>query len=338
MSNTSNKSKIYFAFILIFLIIIIGVTGYRLIEGFSFIDSVYMTVITVATVGFREIKELSDPGKIFTVLLIITSLGTFAYAVSVITSHLIEGQFKFFIRGQRKKSEKKRMKNHVIICGYGRNGKQAIIELIAHNNSCVIIDNDHDVVINNSDKNLRFIEGDSTDDDVLISADIKTARALITTLPSDAGNLYVVVTARSLNPDLIIISRASSESSEKKLKAAGVTNVVMPEKVGGAHMAKLIASRDLVEFLEHLSIQGEDPTNLEEIVCANLPEKNKNKTIYEIGIRKKSGANIIGFKKPEGEYIINPTPDTMVILGSKLFVLGTPEQIESMKQILRAEE
>jgi voltage-gated potassium channel len=135
---------------------------------------------------------------------------------------------------------------------------------------------------------------------------------------------------------MTIISRASSKSSEKKLKIAGVTNVVMPEKVGGAHMATLVTSPDVIEFLEHVSVRGDAPTNLVEITCSQLPKENLNKSIYEIGVRKKTGANIIGFKTPDGEYIINPTPNTKVIPNSKLFVLGTPEQITEMKEIFRA--
>lgn len=138
-----------------------------------------------------------------------------------------------------------------------------------------------------------------------------------------------------MNPDLKIISRASNESSEKKLRFAGANNVILPEKVGGNHMAILVAKPDIVEFLEHMSLRGSSPTNLEEIVCADLQDDISCKSIHEIGIRQKSGANIIGFKTPEGEFILNPSPETSVIPGSKLFVLGNKEQIETMKKILK---
>lgn len=184
------------------------------------------------------------------------------------------------------------------------------------------------------DKPVRFIEGDATQDEVLLKADIKTALSLITTLPNDADNLFVVLTARSLNPELKIISRASSESSEKKLRMAGVDSVVMPERVGGAHMATLVAKPDVVEFLEHLTIHSNEATQLMEIMCTDLPEDLLNKPIREIGIRRKTGANIIGFKTVSGEVIINPSPDTKLIPDSKLFVLGTTKQIEHMKNIL----
>jgi voltage-gated potassium channel len=303
------------------------------IEDFSFVDALYMTIITVTTVGFGEVQPLNDDGKMFTAFLSFISLGFFAYSVSVVTTYFVEGQMNYLVLGYRKKKIKN-MENHVIVVGFGRNGQQVIEELEAHNHPFVVIDQSHDVLQQYAGKPIRFIEGDATEDAVLEKAGVTKALSVITTLPNDADNLFVALTAHSLKKDLRIISRASSESAEKKLRIAGVKSVVMPEKIGGAHMAKLIARPDIVEFLEHLSIHGEDPTNLEEIECRNLPEEYINKTIYEIGVRKKSGANIVGFKTPEGKYIINPTPDTVVIPNSKLFVLGTDEQIASMKNIL----
>jgi voltage-gated potassium channel len=307
------------------------------IEGDSFLDSLYMTIITISTVGFGEIHKLSIQGKIFTIFLILFSFGTYAYAISIITTYFVESKLSiWFLKGTRGKSTLKKMENHVVICGFGRNGQQAAEELKMFNKSVVVIENEHDIIINNLEQQFRFIEGDATHDEVLLKANINTASALITTLPNDADNLFVVLSARSMNPELQIISRASSESSEKKLRVAGANNVILPEKVGGNHMAVLVAKPDIVEFLEHLSMRGSSPTNLEEIVCSNLQSEISCKSIHEIGIRQKSGANIIGFKTPEGEFILNPSPDTNVIPGSKLFVLGTQEQIEAMKKILRS--
>jgi voltage-gated potassium channel len=206
--------------------------------------------------------------------------------------------------------------------------------LSAHDYAFVVIDVKQESLQHYRGKPIRFVEGDATEDATLEKAGIVKARALISTLPNDADNLFVALTAKSLNQDITIVTRSTNEANEKKLRAAGVKSVVMPEKLGGAHMAKLIARPDIVEFLEHLSITGEDPTNLEEIECNNLPIDFINRTIYEIGVRKKSGANIVGFKTPEGKYIINPTPDTKVIPHAKLFVLGTRQQIDSMKMML----
>ena len=303
-----------------------------IIEDDGFLNALYMTVITVSTVGFGEIHKLSDAGKIFTIFLIISSFTTYAYALTTISTHFFEGQLQFFLTGYKSKTIKK-MQDHVIVCGYGRNGHQVVKELQAQGQSCIVVDSDPKSVSEEKGK-LLFVVGDATQDEVLLKANIKFAKSLITTLPMDADNLYVVLTARSLNPGLNIISRGAIGSSEKKLRMAGVDSVVMPESVGGAHMADLVTRPDIIEFMEHVSVHGEDPTMLEEIVCPELPEEVKSKTIYEIGIRRKTGANIIGYKTTDGRYILNPTADTRVIPGSKLFVLGTPDQIADMKEIL----
>jgi len=331
--DDGNK-KIIIAVILLIVIISIGIFGYIVIEEFGFIDALYMTIITLTTVGFGEVHPLSQEGKIFTAVLSFISLGFFAYSISLITTYFVEGRLAGFLQMNKIKKSNK-MENHVIVVGFGRNGQQVIEELSAHNYSFVVIDNKSEALQHYQGKPIRFVEGDATEDVTLEKAGVQKAMAIISTLPNDADNLFVALTARSLNQDITIVTRSSNEANEKKLRAAGVKSVVMPEKLGGAHMAKLIARPDIVEFLEHLSIRGEDPTNLEEIVCKNLPEELINRSIYDIGFRKKSGANIVGFKTPEGKYIINPTPETRVIPNSKLFVLGTREQIETMKEMIR---
>lgn len=322
---------------MLFFIIVLGVTGYMLIEEDGFLNALYMTVITVSTVGFGEIHRLSPEGKVFTMFLIIISFTTYAYALTTISTHFFEGQLKLLLSGYGTKYIKK-MRNHVVICGFGRNGQQVAKELKAHNLQYVVIDQNHDEVMKNMEKTAGFVEGDATQDEVLLKANIGTAKALISTLPVDADNLYVVLTARALNANLEIISRAASESSEKKLRMAGVNNVVMPERVGGAHMANLVTTPDIIEFLDHVSVHGEDPTTLEQFECPEVSSASEIKTIGEFAIRKLTGANIIGFKTPDGRYILNPKPETKVIPGSKLFVLGTPEQIESMRTTLLDKE
>jgi voltage-gated potassium channel len=335
----TGKRKILTAIIILFIIIVIGTTGYMIIEGDTFLNALYMTVITISTVGFGVVHALSVPGKIFTMILILLSFGTYAYAISLITTYFVEGQLSTFFMGRDgKKFNAKKMDKHIIICGYGRNGQQAAHELIAHKQDFVIIDSNHDIIMEHLSKDYRFIEGDATNDDVLEKANVASAKALITTLPNDADNLFVALTARSLNKELKIISRARNESSEKKLKIAGVNSVVMPERVGGAHMATLVAKPDIMEFLDRLSVHGDAPTNLEEIICSELPHEMLDKTIHEIGIRKKTGANIIGLKNAEGVFFLNPSPSLRVTPGSKLFVLGTPEQIIGMKEMILSEQ
>ena len=332
--DKQSKRNLILAGIYLLAVFTTGVFGYMIIDGFSLINALYMTVITVSTVGFKEAQPLSNGGKLFTSFLILGSLGVLTYFITLLTQSLFQRQMSFFYPEFNKRKRKSKMENHVVVVGYGRNGDQVVKELMVFGSNVVVIDDNHDIVINNMGMPIRFIEGNATDDEVLIKADIKTAKSLITTLPNDADNLFVVLTARALNPSLKIISRAASDSSEKKLRMAGVDSVVLPERVGGAHMATLVAQPDIVEFLEHLTLHSDTPTQLMEIACNELPEDMKDKPIRDFDIRRKSGANIIGMKTAKGNLIMNPSPDTKLIPESKLFVLGTVEQIENMKAIL----
>lgn len=300
-------------------------------EKDGFLNAVFLTVITISTVGYSLLHELSEDGKVFTIFLIIISVGVYAYFVSIITSYLVEGNLEKFMRGRSFKKSKK-MKDHTIVCGYGRIGKQVAEELLAYHLPFLVIDEKTVAISDSANNKILFLEGDATSDTVLLKAGIENARALICALPLDADNLYVSLSARALNATLTIISRGSDESAEKKLRLAGADHVILPEKVGGAHMAKLVARKDMVEFLDHLSYQGESSTNLEEIDSTELPDEYYNKTIRESGIRNKSGANIVGYKTAEGKFIINPNPDLKIESGSKIFVMGTQEQIKSLRK------
>ena len=335
MKKANNKFELFKIGVYLAGLILLGTFWYAFHEGYPWVDALYMTIITMSTVGFREVHALSDPGKIFTILLIMSSLGVVAYFFSSISENFFKNQIGFFLGSYKRNLKQKQMKNHVIVCGYGRIGAQVVKELTAYKKNMVVVDKNHEIIVSNVDAAIPFIEGDSTEDEVLVRAGIKEAISLITTLPVDADNLFVVLTARALNPNLNIISRASSESSERKLRMAGVDSVVTPERVGGAHMATLIAQPDVLEFLEHLNIHGDSPVKLMEIMCTNLPEKLSHQPIREIEFRKKTGANIIGYKTATGEFILNPSPDTKLIPDSKLFVLGTSQQIEDVRKILR---
>jgi len=328
-------TRIYFPITLLLAITLIGMSGYIFIEHYTLIEAFYMTVITIATVGFGEVHPLSDAGRLFTAFLIMTSFGIFAYSISLITRYIVDGEFQHFFKSYRMNNTIDKIENHVIICGYGRNGRQAAHVLKKHNQRFVVVEQKQEVV---SSITHRFshllIEGDATDDEVLLKAGITRAKALITTLPTDADNLFIVLSARSLNANLTIISRASDDNSDKKLKTAGANSVIMPDKVGGAHMASLVLKPDVVEFIDFITAQGENNINLEEFTFTDLREELRNKTIADIDVRSKSGANIIGFKTDNGQFVVNPSPDTKISPNAKLFVLGTNEQIKKLKEIL----
>ena len=330
MTYYKKFKKLYFAFFIVILICIIGVLGFSIIEGYSFGDALFMTIITISTVGYNEVQPLSEAGRYFTMGLIVFSFGTFAYALTAISLYLIDGEFRKHLLELRKVKKIKKLENHVIICGYGRNGKQIVQELEESGQEYVLIEKDPEVINDAISENCNnYIEGEATEDSVLIEAGIARAKALITTLPEDADNVFVVLTAREMNRNMLIISRASRDSSDKKLKMAGANNVVMPDKVGGTHMASLVIKPDVVEFLNHLSGQDEN-ISLEEISYDSLPVEFKNRSIADLHIRKRSGANIIGLKNKEGKYILNPSPDELICEGTKVFVLGMKNQVDKL--------
>jgi len=324
--------SIYFPFIVIMVLFLTGIAGFMALEGFTFWDSLYMTVITISTVGFSEVKPLSFEGRIFTVFLIMSSFGTFAYTITEVTRYVIDGEFRRLILHIRVDRTIGKLKGHTIICGYGRNGKQAYQTLKESGVACVVVEKDKQIISELMEANdVLYVEGDATQDEVLARAGIKDAGALITALPADADNLFVVLTARVSNDTIKIISRASEDNSDTKLRHAGVNNVIMPDRVGGAHMAQLVVKPDVVEFIDLLIGQSSVETHIEEIPCHDLPESYLGKSIMDLNVRKNWGANIVGFKKENGEYVFNPSPDTLIQKGSKLFVLGTMEEIRNMK-------
>ena len=323
---------IYFPFVIITLLLMIGVVGYMFFEGFDFWEAVYMTVITVTTVGFNEVKPLSFEGRIFTIFLILGSFGTFAYTITEVTKYVVDGEFRRLLLHMRVDRSINKLRNHTILCGYGRNGRQAYQTLIENGVNCVVVEKDKEILAELTDNsNVLYVEGDATHDDVLIRAGIKDARALISALPNDADNLFVVLTARVNNSKIKIISRASEDNSDTKLRHAGVDNVIMPDMVGGAHMAQLVVKPDVVEFIDMLTGQSSVEAHIEEIQCSALPKSYIGQTIKQLNVRKNWGANIVGFKTSLGEYVFNPSPDTQIQLESKLFVLGTSKQVTNMK-------
>lgn len=328
--------KIRLASFLIFGAVLIGVVGYMTLEDYNFFEAFYMTVITVSTVGFGEVRPLSDPGRLFTALLIIGSIGIFAYAIATIASFLIEGQFRNLFKKLRVQQEIAKLTDHTIICGFGRNGLQACEELYEHKHPFVVIENDHEriekLVANHP--NYLVLEGDATLDEVLISAGINNAKALITSLPKDAENVFVVLTAREINKDLNIISRASEESSELKLRRAGANRVIMPEKIGGSHMAKMVMAPDIIDFFTMLSSHGGVSVNFEEIDLQNLHIAQIKKTINDLDIRRITGANVIGLKKVDGEYLVNPSADTSLEDVYSLILLGDETQLTAFRDYI----
>ncbi|MEP0266247.1 NAD-binding protein [Dokdonia sp.] len=328
------RSKIYVALIFVIITLLIGVFGYRMIAGYEWIDAIYMTVITITTVGYGEVYPLTPEAKLFTVILILCSVVIVGYAISVITEYIISRNTYDTLKFKKVQKQINQLSDHIIVCGYGRNGKQAVEKLKAYNHPFVVIDKNDEVIGRHEDGEVLFIKGNANEDEVLLEAGIERAKTLITALPDDADNLFVVLSARQLNKELKIISRAEHETSQKKLKLAGADNVIMPNRIGGDHMASLVVVPDLIEFLDNLSVVGEeDSINVEEIGFEKICPSGEESSIKDIDFRNKTGCTIIGYKSPEGKYTVNPSADLVLKMDSKLIVIGRPEQIVNLHHI-----
>jgi voltage-gated potassium channel len=321
------RNKITIAISSLATILIIGCVGYKFLLNVSWIDALYMTVITITTVGYQEVGDPSPEAKIFTIFIILTSV--------VISEYLL---FKNSQEARRQREKKKyldSMKNHIIVCGYGRNGRQAVTKLQDYNRDFVIIEKNQQVIDDSHIDAKHFIRGNANEDEILHLAEIEKASVLIAALPDDADNLFIVLSARQLNKGLKIISRGNEDTSYKKLKLAGADNVILPDQIGGQHMASLVVSPDLVEFWDKLSYGGDDGVNLEQVSFEQMFDHQKECTIIDLNLRYKTGCTIIGYKSPDGEYVVNPSPDTAISPGSKIIVVGNSDQIAQLQKSYR---
>ena len=327
--------RLILAFTLMTLSILIGIFGYMIIEGYTILDAFYMTVVTISTVGFREVQPLSQEGKIFTSFYIISNLIFFAFLVSTIAKYFFEGELNKIYNIIMKGREVSKLKGHIIVCGYGRNGRRAALELKNSRKKFLIIENDDHVLERFPDaaKTYNFFIGDATQDEVLIDAGIKRATTIITTLPSDSENVFITLTARTMNPGINIISRASDEKVEKKLMRAGANHVVMPDALGGYHMAHIVTKPFIVEFVEMLSGFGSSEYVLDEISYLQVKQEYRDKTLSELDVRRTCGATVFGFKDDQKGIIFHPDPRTKFSKNDILILLGNEKSIREFKRI-----
>lgn len=335
-SFTFQLGGIRITLVLVLLLVLTGTAGYYIITDCSLLDAFYMTIITVTTVGFGEVIELHEMGRLFTAILIICSWVIIGYAAATIYMFVQNGKLQKKIKDYNVKKRIVKLRDHVIVCGYGRNGYQACEELAEHDIDFVIVEmRDNVVEYIREDPDHLFIQGDAASEEVMELAQIKHARAIITALPKDADNMYVVLTAREMNPDIQIISRASKFRSDVKLRRVGADNVIMPDRIGGQRMAKLVAQPDVLEFWEYVLLQRVKDVSLETISCKSTPSDADHCTLKSLALREKSGgANIVGVKTQEGNFVFNPSADFILQENDMLFVLGSPDQIQVLRNLL----
>ncbi len=330
MEKLIRKKLLVLSF-LILSVLFIGTAGYMILQGISLLDSLYMTVITIATVGFKEVKELDQNGKIFTIILIFYGFGIFTYAMTSGAKIIIEGEIKevFKIRSMEKSIDK--LRDHYIICGYGRMGNIIGKELKANGIDFVVIEKNKE---NIRDEDILYLLGDATNDEVLKKAGIKRAKGLISVLPSDAENLYVVLSAKELNPDLFLVARSVSVETETKLRRAGADRVVSPYHIGGLRIAHTVLRPTVVDFLEfatgseHLDIQIEECEVKKDSELAG-------KTIELCRIRENTGVIIVAIKRADGRMEFNPDPKTSIMDGDILIALGELKGLQLLEKMCK---
>lgn len=324
------RSKIYIAVFLVIALLVTGILGFRLFAQYTWVDAVYMTIITISTVGFGEVAPLNQQAKIFTVILILTSVVALGYAISVITEYIVSRSSYELLKHKNVQKRVDKLERHVIVVGYGRNGKQAVEKLITYNQPFVVIEKNENTTERFGSEKVLFVTGNANEDEVLRQAGVERASTLISALPEDSDNLFVVLSARQINGTMKIISRASAETTYQKLKFAGANNVIMPDKIGGDHMASLVVTPDLVEFLDNLQVSTKGSVNVREIPYHAVCPDNRDRTIRDIDLRRRTGCSIIGYKSADGNYTINPEASLLLERDSKLIVIGRPEQIENL--------
>ncbi len=327
------RKKLFLALALIIIVIAFGTAGYQLIEGWNFLDALYMTIITLTTVGYREVHELSSRGMIFTIVLLMVGVGTFLYALSAGAKIILEGELQELFGRKRLEKKIKELKGHYIVCGYGRMGKIICRELKAKNVPFVAIERNGDFLNNRLDDFLG-ISGDATNDDILREAGIERAKGLISVLPNDALNLYVVLSARELNPDLHIVARAGEEGSENKLLRAGADKVVSPYHIGGLRIAHTILRPAVVDFIEFATKTGNLELQMEEVT---IPEGSSmaDKSLDQCGIGRELGIIIVGIKRHTGEMRFNPTSRSTIKVGDTLIALGEISKLKVLENMSR---
>lgn len=329
----ANLSRFATALLLTVVSFSVGVIGFITIEHFSVADAFYMTMITVSTVGFGELHPLSETGRIFVSFYIFFNLLVIAYLVSVMTTYIFDGELRNVFNMLRNDQEIRNLENHVIVCGFGRNGRKAYDELQANGAQVVVIEQNQQLMRAAAETlphTLFAVFGDATSDESLRQAGVERARAVITTLPKDADNVFVALTARELNENLTIIARASLKTSESKLLRAGANSVVMPDEIGGSHMANLVMRPEVIRFVEMISGLGPNKLRLEEFGYAQLRRELRGRSIRELDVRSRTGATVIGLKLATGELVVSPNADTRPVPGDVLLLLGTDEQIRTL--------
>ncbi len=314
---------------------LIGVAGFCLIENYGLIDGFYMTIITLGTVGFTEVHPLHDAGKIFTSFLILAGMVIVAYAASATAQILLEG--KLFTK-RRRERRIQHMKDHIIVCGFGRIGQRIARHLHDRQASFVVIERDESAGEELRRKGYPFIDGNAVEEEVLERAGIGSARALVTALNSDADNVYVALTARSMNPQLYIVARSADPAGGQKLRRAGADKVISPYEIGGAHMASALLRPNVVDFMELVTEgMGDSAHHLEiDEIPVGGGSAFAGKSLRDCPIRSEMNIIVLAIKSAAGTAEYNPSPDRVLAAGDMLICIGFTDKLDQLARSVQS--
>ncbi|UWX57747.1 potassium channel protein [Chlorobaculum sp. MV4-Y] len=318
------------------LLVISGTVGYMYLENMSLLDALYMTVITVATVGFSEVRPLDDVGKIFTMVLIVGGTGIFFFTLTNVAVFFVSGEWKEHWEQQRNERMLRKLNDHFIICGYGRLGGSVAEELRTKTIPFVVIDNMIDNVLRARDEGFLAIKGNAADEEVLADAGLHRAKGLIAAAGNDAENVFIVLTARNLKPNLYIVARADCDESESKLRRAGAEKVVMLYRSAGKRMANLLTEPELEEYLDELS----NVNNLNLQIAQYLVGDNSplvGKSFQEVDLYNNHRINVVGYKLPGGELHTTPRPAEIIQKNGTIIVIGQGGDLEMLSKMAQGE-
>jgi len=321
---TFQPRLIVLLLIIIFLLSF-GTIGYMMVEGWDWLDALYMTVIGLSTVGFGEVYPLSPQGKIFTMLLITLGLGFIVYGLD----YLVSARMDRLFRKRRDMNKIARLRNHVIVCGYGRVGQSVVESVQAGERKVVVIENDAANVARLEKTSILFVEGDATRDEVLLQAGLQRAGGLIACAGTDSVNLFIVLSARALNPDLYIVARSIDANNEPKMKLAGADRVVSLYDIGGRRMANIMLRPYATEFFDVVTLDNGVKLWVEEIAIRE-GALLVGQTVGEADIRRKTGAMLVGLMRGGKGSVVLPDAETRLQAGDQIIVLGTREQLDQL--------
>jgi voltage-gated potassium channel len=328
--NAPEWRRLYFGLAALATVVVVGTIGYVLL-GFGALDAMYQTVTTVATVGFREVEPLDGAGQVFTMVLILVGVGTTLFTFSAVVEIFVEGHFQDAIGRRRMQRTIDSMRDHTIICGWGRVGSTIARYLQASGRDVVVVDREAERI--DACPVDTCIVGDATDDDVLRRAGIDRATALVAAVETDEGNLFITLSARRLRPDLFIVSRVRRVGTEDKLLQAGADRVVNPQSIGGARMAAFVLQPNVAEFVDVVMHDRNLEFRLEEIV---VPARTTldGATLRDAQIREQTGAMVLAIRDETGTFTTNPTAETTIRAGQVLITIGTPAQLCALEQLV----